>query len=142
MDARNIFLDKVKKACALNSDAALAARLELSPQQISRWRQGHDPLPQEQIARIARLAHVDSGEWLVLIEAEQAKGEARKAYASLVKRLGIAAVMAIATAPAMAAHFAYSGLLMPIMSAGRTTLTRLLRTLARRSTRYDSLPCL
>lgn len=109
MDAKNIFLDKVKKACSVNSDAALATRLELSAQQISRWRKGHDPMPQEQITRIARVAHVDGGEWLILIEAEQAKGETRKAYSGLVKRLGIAAVLAVLSVPGMAGNFVENG---------------------------------
>lgn len=115
MIAVNKLLDKARVACSLNSDAVLAERLEVSRQQLSRWRKGHDPMPEDQIARIARVAHGDPGEWLLLIEAEQARGEARKAYGTLVKRLGIAALLAIATAPAMAAHFAYSGLLVPIM---------------------------
>ncbi len=99
MDARNILLDKAVKACSPASQIALAARLEISAQQVSRWRHGDDPMPTDQIARIARIAHLDGGEWLLLIEAEQAKGEARKAYGSLIKRLGIAALLGIALVP-------------------------------------------
>jgi len=102
MDARNKLLDKARVACSASSDAALASRLTVSAQQVSRWRKGHDRMPNEQIARIARLAHLDAGEWVLLIEAEQNTGEAGKAYGSLVKRLGIAALLDLASVPGMA----------------------------------------
>lgn len=125
MTAGNKLLDKAREACSLSSDAALATRLGVTRSQLSSWRVGREPIPEDRIASLARLAHLDAGEWLLLVEAEQARGEARKAYGLLVKRLGIAALLAIATAPAMACHFAYSGLLMNIMSAVRAFARRL-----------------
>jgi DNA-binding transcriptional regulator YdaS (Cro superfamily) len=124
MSAINKLLDNARKACSLSSDAALAQRLGVSRAQLSAWRVGREAVPEDRIAEIARVAHADAGEWRLLIEAEQARGEARKAYGLLVKRLGIAALLAIATAPAMAAHFAYSGLVVPIMSRLRKSSTR------------------
>ena len=80
-------------------------------------------MPEDRIASIARIAHVDAGEWLLLIEAEQARGEARKAYGSLVKRLGIAALLALASVPGMAS--------VSHIDAGTAYYVRGLRRLAR-----------
>lgn len=115
MDARNNLLDRARIACSASSDADLARRLHLSAQQVSRWRKGHDPMPLDQAARIAKVAHLDAGEWVALVGAEQGTGDAKAAFGSIVKRLGIAALLALATAPAAAAHFVYSGLVVPIM---------------------------
>lgn len=148
MDARNKLLDKAKEACAASSDAALADRLVVSRQQISRWRKAHDPMPGDWIAKIARAAHQDPGEWLLLIESEQAHGEARKAYSGLVKRLGIAALLAVLSVPGMAGNFAENGsqCLLCQFKAGvnycRRRLAWFLSTLARRSESYAPLPAL
>ncbi len=109
MNAVNKLLDKAKQTCSMSSDAALAERVEVSRQQLSRWRKGHDSMPDDQIARIARIANSDAGEWLVLIESEQAKGEAKKAYGSLVRRLGIAALLAMLATTSQAAENGHSG---------------------------------
>ena len=102
MNAANKLLDNARKVCALSSDAALATRIGVTRSQLSSWRVGREPIPEDRIATLARLAHLDAGEWLLLVEAEQARGEARKAYGSLVKRLGIAALLAIVSAPVLA----------------------------------------
>lgn len=95
-------LDKAAANCSPSNYAGLAARLEVTSSLISAWKLGRYPMPEDQIARIARIAQADPGDWLVLIEAEQARGEARKAYGSLVKRLGIAALLGLFTLPAAA----------------------------------------
>lgn len=115
MIAANKLLDKAREVCSLNSDAALAERLQVSRAQLSSWRKGREAVPEDRIAQIARVAHEDAADWLVLIEAEQAKGEARKAYGSLVKRLGIAALLAVVALPATASNFAESGRVLLIM---------------------------
>lgn len=102
MFAANKLLDKARETCSLSTDAALAERLQVSRQMLSGWRKGRDPIPEDRIAQIARIAQVDAGEWLILIEAEQARGEARTAYGKLVKRLGLAALLALAVAPVLA----------------------------------------
>jgi hypothetical protein len=106
MTAITKLLDKAKETCSVNSDAALAERMQVTRAQLSSWRVGREPMPEDRIAILARLAHADAGEWLILIEAEQARGEARKAYGSLIKRLGIAALLGLVCLPAMASHFA------------------------------------
>lgn len=117
-----VLLDKAKKARSIPSDNALGKKLARSRQVVSQWRSGEAYPDEELIAQLAEMAHEDAGEWLLLVRAERSTGQARKAYGSLVRRLGLAALLAIATAPAMAAHFAYSGLGMLIMSARRRQL--------------------
>lgn len=99
-------LDKAQEQCSPANQSGLASRLGVTRGAISSWKTQAYPLPAERIAEIARIAHLDPGEWVILIEAEQAKGEARKAYSSLVKRLGIAALLTITTLPALASNFA------------------------------------
>lgn len=77
MTAGNKLLDKAREACSLSSDAALASRIGVTRSQLSSWRVGREPIPEDRIASLARLAHLDAGEWLVLVEAEQAQIEQR-----------------------------------------------------------------
>ena len=102
MSAINKLLDKAAEHCSPANQSGLAARLGVTRGAISSWKTQAYALPAERIAELARIAQVDAGEWLVLIEAEQAKGEARKAYSSLVRRLGIAALLALAASPGIA----------------------------------------
>lgn len=143
MNAVNKLLDKAKETCSMSSDAALAERMEVSRQQLSRWRKGHDPMPEEQIARLARIAQADAGDWLVLIEAEQARGEARKAYGTLVKRLGIAALLSMAAMPVWAGNNAQHVGSMALDSATSfmvaLSIMRNIRRYSRRLSRYMGL---
>lgn len=107
MSAKEKLLDKAAEQCSPATYKALAERLGISRSLISNWKAGDWPMPQERIAEIARIAHVDAGEWMLLIEAEQAKGEAKKAYGSLVKRLGIAALLGMMATPAWASSGAH-----------------------------------
>lgn len=102
MSALSKLLDKAAATCSPANQSGLAARLGVSRSLISSWKTGAFVIPAERVAEIARIGHLDPAEWVVLVEAEQAKGEARKAYSSLVKRLGIAALLAIVTVPALA----------------------------------------
>lgn len=106
MSAAKKLVDLAAGSCSPATQSALAARVHVSTATVSQWKKGVVPFPAERIAEFARIAHLDPAEWVVLVEAEQAKGEARKAYSSLVKRLGIAALLAIASVPALASNFA------------------------------------
>lgn len=102
MSAIAKLLDKAAKHCSPANQSGLALRLGVTRGAISSWKTSAYPLPAERIAEIARIAQVDPGEWVLLIEAEQATGEAKKAYGSLVKRLGIAALLGLLATPAWA----------------------------------------
>lgn len=119
-----VLLDKVRSARSLASDNALAGSLHITRQTVSQWRAGSAYPDDDKIAQLAEWAGDDPGDWMLLLRAERAEGKARKAYAGLVRRLGIAALLAIVAGPAMASHFVYSGLVVPIMSM----LNRLRRT--------------
>lgn len=106
MSAAKKLVDMATLSCSPATQTALAKRVQVSTATISQWKKGVVPFPAERIAEFARIAHMDPAEWVVLVEAEQTKGEARKAYGSLVKRLGIAALVALASVPAMASNFA------------------------------------
>lgn len=143
MTAKKKLLDSAAERCSPANYVGLAARLGITTSLVSAWKLDRYPMPAERVAELARIAHLDAGEWLLLVEAEQSHGEARKAYGALVKRLGIAALLAIVTGPAMASHFVYSGLVMPIMSAVRRALTGNRQTLERRrSADHAPMPAL
>ncbi|WP_169380610.1 helix-turn-helix domain-containing protein [Thermomonas fusca] len=103
MNAVNKMLDTVRESCSLNSDGALAEALGVSRQLVSQWRKGANPLSDERIAQIAKLGKLDAGAWTVLVNAEQARGEAKKSWASIIKRLGIASLLGLlVTFPSLA----------------------------------------
>jgi transcriptional regulator with XRE-family HTH domain len=106
MSAAQKLLDKAAENCSPANQSGLALRLGVTRSLISSWKTGVFGVPAERIAELARIGHVDAGEWLILIEAEQAGGEARKAYGSLAKRLGLAALLALLAAPALASQSA------------------------------------
>jgi transcriptional regulator with XRE-family HTH domain len=87
-----LLLDKAKNSVSPANYSVLAARIGVSRQSVWQWKTGDAPLPDERIAQIARIAHLDPGEWLVAIHAEQSSGEARKGLQSVLKRLGVAAM--------------------------------------------------
>lgn len=124
MNAKNKLLDKAAERCSPANYVGLALRLGVTTSLVSAWKLNRYPMPAERIAEVARIAQVDSGEWMLLVESEQAKGEARKAYSSLVKRLGIAALLALWSVPGMAST-SYNLPVLPIMSV-RKSLARFL----------------
>lgn len=97
-------LDKAQEQCSPANQTGLALRLGVTRGAISSWKTQAYPLPTERIAELARIAHLDAGEWVVLVEAEQSKGEAKKTYGLLAKRLGIAALLGLFTTPAWAGN--------------------------------------
>lgn len=94
MNALNKLLDKAKETRSLPSDLALAAQLGKSRQLVSEWRKGQKQIQDDDIAHLAKLAHEDGGQWLLLIHAEQAHGPAAKEWASLLRKFGAAAAVA------------------------------------------------
>lgn len=110
MTAVATMLDKVREACSLTSDAAVAERLGITRQTIQCWRHGLAFPNEDHIARMAGMAHEDAGVWLLQVKAESTTGAAAKAWASLAKRLSAAAavmllVMGATPSPAVAQVF-------------------------------------
>jgi transcriptional regulator with XRE-family HTH domain len=100
MNAVNKLLDKAVETCSPAKDIALAEKLGVTRQLVNQWRKGTNPLSDERIAQLAKLANEDAGTWLVLVRAEQAQGEAKKEWAKLAKHLGAAAALfAVALLP-------------------------------------------
>jgi len=95
MNDRKFLLDAAMKVCTPPNGEGLASRLGVSRSQISRWKNGHDPMPKDKVMAAAKLAHLDAGAWWLLIERDQATGDVRRTIDGLVKRLGIAATVAL-----------------------------------------------
>lgn len=95
MSAKKNLLDKAAAMCVPPNASALAARLGVSRQQVSRWKNGHDPMPQEHAVAAAKIAHLDPGEWWLLIELEQSTGEVRRSIGAIARRLGLTATVAL-----------------------------------------------
>lgn len=113
MDSLNKVLDKIKETRSLASDNALAGVLHVSRQRVSAWRHGSNYPDAVACARIADMAGVPLAQVLGIVGEARALSREEKA---VWHRLAIAALLAIVTAPAVAADFAYSGLVVPIMS--------------------------
>lgn len=88
-------LDKAKMSISPANYSALADRLGVSRQYVSRWKMGLEPIPEKHIAPLCRLAHVDEAEWWLLLQADTAKGNERSRVLRLAQRLGIAAAVAL-----------------------------------------------
>lgn len=88
-------LDKAKMSISPANYSALADRLGVSRQYVSRWKMGLEPIPEKHIAPLCRLAHVDEAEWWLLLQADTAKGNERNRVLRLAQRLGIAAAVAL-----------------------------------------------
>lgn len=89
------FLDRVRQAHSISSDYALAKRLDLTPQQISKYRSKKDHMGDETAARVAELLALDPGFVVATIHAERARTEAGRALwqgiAARLERAGVAA---------------------------------------------------
>jgi hypothetical protein len=89
-------LDHVRKAQALPSDYALAAKLGVSPQRVSHFRNGREIPGDKAALHLAQLAQLDPGYVLACLHAERAKRPAeRKAWQALARKAGIAAMLLI-----------------------------------------------
>lgn len=97
-----VLLDKAKETCSPANYSGLAARLGVSRQSVSSWRNGLTPLPEDRVRELARLAHVDAAEWWLAIQSDNAPEAMKPRVRAVLARLGIAAVLAIVASPAVA----------------------------------------
>lgn len=88
-------LDRARRVSGLASDNALAQRLGTNRQVVSQWRHGDSYPSEDNIATLAQMAREDAGEWLVRVRAQRTEGEARRAWEDVVRRLGVAATVAL-----------------------------------------------
>lgn len=104
-----VLLDKVLVSRSIASDNALSGVLGINRQSVSKWRNGEAYPDEERIAQLAEMADEDAGDWLLIVRAERSTGDAKKAYRSLAKRLGIAALLGLVAMPVMASPGAVVG---------------------------------
>nr|WP_295382482.1 YdaS family helix-turn-helix protein [Pseudoxanthomonas sp.] len=106
MSAVKKLLDKAKDACEGQSYAALARRLDVTPQTVHQWKNGDVPMSAERIIEITKIARVNTDDWTLMVLTEQAKGAEKTVLEHALKRLGLttAAVMLamFATLPSIA----------------------------------------
>lgn len=127
-----LLVDKARDTCSPATYAALAVRLGVSRQNVHQWKKGTAPVAEHHLRSMCRMAGLDAAEWWIAVQADSAPEPMRARVQAVLHRAGIAAVLAIVAGPAMASHFVYSGLVMPIMSIVRRALTRDRCTLERR----------
>ncbi|MCC8468824.1 DUF3693 domain-containing protein, partial [Xanthomonas phaseoli] len=88
MAAVDELLDKVKESCSLPSDMALATKLGIQRQLLSKARAGDKPLSDERIAQLCAMAKLDGGTWMARIHAERAGSQVERAlWKSVLDRL-------------------------------------------------------
>lgn len=98
-------LDKAKRHCSPPNYSGLATRIEVSRAVVSEWKNGTQPMPEERVVQVARIAGENAGEWLLRVRAEQTQGEVARAWHSLARKLGAAA--AVACVVVALPHFAH-----------------------------------
>lgn len=77
-------LDAARERTGLPSDNALAARIGIQRQLLSKARAGDKPLPDERIAQICAMAKLDGPTWIALIHAERATSATERALWRLI----------------------------------------------------------
>ncbi|WP_126968906.1 DUF3693 domain-containing protein [Xanthomonas arboricola] len=88
MAAVDELLDKVKESCSLPSDMALATKLGIQRQLLSKARMGDKPLSDERIAQLCAMAKLDGGQWMARIHAERAATQVERAlWKSMLDRM-------------------------------------------------------
>lgn len=94
MNSENILLDKVKEICSISSDNALATKLGMQRQAISKIRNGDMAMPDARIAELCGMANLDAPLWLAKIHAERATSTVEKAmWRTALDRLSAAAAV-------------------------------------------------
>lgn len=94
MDTANDLLDKVRAACNLPSDNALAQKIGLTRAMVSSWRHGRHPIPDERIAQMCALAKLDGPTWIAMLHAERAQTATERAlWRLMLDRLSAAAAV-------------------------------------------------
>lgn len=91
-----LLLDKAKNAVSPANYSHLSDVIGVSKQAVSRWKKGVEPLPDERIAQLARIAGLDGGEWWVLVKSDEAPESVRRRVRYVIERLGIAAALCLA----------------------------------------------
>lgn len=95
MTAQRELLDSVREICSLPSFKALADRLNVPRQNVHQWLTDERPIPDERIAQLCAMAHIDAPRWLARIHAERAESAVeRRAWLSILERLRPAAAVA------------------------------------------------
>ncbi|MGO4703553.1 DUF3693 domain-containing protein [Dyella sp. 2RAB6] len=103
MNATNKLLDKYAEACSIKQDKELAARLRVTKQAVSGWRNGHSHPDADSVGRMCEASGENVAHWLPLIEADRARNpEARKVWLRLAQ-MAAAVTLAIGLNPAHAA---------------------------------------
>lgn len=97
METTNELLDKVKARYGLPSDYALAAKLGMSRERISKYRTIGGALADENALKVAELLDLNPGYVLACMEAERTHSDAARAawekLADFVKHHGAAAAL-------------------------------------------------
>lgn len=112
MSTVNNLLDKARDTCSPRNDKALAAALHVGASAVSNWRHARAYPDATACARIADLAGLPLAQVLGVVGEARAISRDEKA---VWRRLAVAAVLAVVSLPAMAAHFAEYGRAMLIM---------------------------
>ena len=95
MSAVKNLLDKAKDACEGHSYAALARRLEVTPQTVHQWKNGDVPMSAERIIELTKIARVPTDDWTLMVLSEQAKGAEKNVLERAVKRLGLSVAVVL-----------------------------------------------
>lgn len=115
MTAQRELLDSVRETCSLPSFKALADRLNVPRQNVHQWLTDERPIPDERIAQLCAMAHIDAPTWLARIHAERAESAVeRRAWLSILERLRPAAAVAGLAVALLAAWMPNTGLAKPL----------------------------
>lgn len=102
MTAVGELLDAARERTGIPSDNALAARLGIQRQLLSKARAGEKPLSDERIAQICALAKLDGPTWIAMIHAERATTATERAlWRLMLDRMGAAAAVVALVAVSM-----------------------------------------
>ncbi|MNM45931.1 Phage related protein [compost metagenome] len=102
MTAVGELLDAARERTGIPSDNALAARLGIQRQLLSKARAGEKPLSDERIAQICALAKLDGPTWIAMIHAERATSATERAlWRLMLDRMGAAAAVVALVALSM-----------------------------------------
>ena len=102
MNATIKLLDKYAQTCSIKQDKDLAARLRVTKQAVSGWRNGRAHPDADSVARMCEATGEPVAHWLPLIEAERARNpEARKVWLRLAQ-MAAAITLAVGLSPARA----------------------------------------
>lgn len=102
MTAVGELLDAARERTGIPSDNALAARLGIQRQLLSKARAGEKPISDERIAQICALAKLDGPTWIAMIHAERATTATERAlWRLMLDRMGAAAAVVALVAMSM-----------------------------------------